>query len=250
MVLAAMLAGAVIAAAFGSDDPSRPGVLVEWLEAQDGVSTATPGRPPASEPTRVRATPSPAAPAAVEGFAYPIVDACLPLDDNLMPGAERAYRDGLHEGVDFYDSDNCAIIGDGTEVMAAKAGTVVRAGWDYEDLTFETLAELEARVAAGEGGAPDVYDAFRGRQVWIDHGDGTLTRYCHLSGIAEGIEEGIEVTQGELIAYVGESGTPESVTEPGTQFHLHLEIRVGENFLGEGLSADETRELYEEALAP
>lgn len=245
-----MLAGAVIAAAFGSDEPSRPRVLVEWLERAGDASTATLEQPPGSEATRVRPTPSPAAPAVIAGFAYPIVDACLPVDDNLMPGAERAYRDGKHEGVDFYDSDNCAMIGLGTEVLAAKAGTVVRAAWDYEDLTAETLAALEARVAAGEGGAPDVYDAFRGRQVWIDHGDGTLTRYCHLSGIAEGIEEGVEVAQGDLIAYVGESGTPESVTEPETQFHLHLEVRVGDRFLGEGLTADETRELYEEALAP
>jgi len=245
-----MLAGAVIAAAAGSDDPARPGVLVEWLERGENAPTVTPGEPPASAPTRVRATPSPAAPAVMEGFAYPIVDACLPADDNLMPGAERAYRDGFHEGVDFYDSDNCAIIGDGTEVMAAKAGTVVRADWDYEDLTSETLAELEARVAVGEGGAPDVYDAFRGRQVWIDHGDGTLTRYCHLSGIAAGVDVGVAVSLGEPIAYVGESGTPESVTEPGTQFHLHLEIRAGESFLGEGLPPDETRELYEEAFAP
>jgi murein DD-endopeptidase MepM/ murein hydrolase activator NlpD len=245
-----MLAGAAITAAFDGDDVSRPGVLVEWLEEAATAPTATPRQPPASEPTRVRATPSPEAPAAVEGFAYPIVDACLPLDDNLMPGAERAYRDGMHEGVDFYNADNCAFIEDGTAVMAAKAGTVVRADWDYEDLTFETLAELEARVAAGEGGSPDVYDAFRGRQVWIDHGDGTLTRYCHLSGVAEGIEEGVDVAQGELIAYVGESGTPESVTNPDTEFHLHFEIRVGESFLGQGLSAGETRELYEEALAP
>jgi len=245
-----MLAGAVIAAAFGSDEPSRPGVLVKWLERAEGASTATPEQPPGSEATRVPPTPSPAAPAAIAGFAYPIVDACLPVDDNLMPGAERAYRDGYHEGVDFYDSDNCAMIGLGTEVLAAKAGTVVRAAWDYEDLTAETLAALEARVAAGEGGAPDVYDAFRGRQVWIDHGDGILTRYCHLSGIAEGIEEGATVAQGDLVAYVGESGTPESVTDPGTQIHLHLEIRVGDRFFGEGRTAAETRELYEEAFAP
>lgn len=244
-----MLAGAVIAAAFGSDDSSPPGVLVEWIERQGAIPTATLEEPPASESTRPRPTPTSEAPAVV-GFSYPIVGACLPLDDNLMPGAERAYRDGRHEGVDFYNADNCASIDVGTEVLAAKAGTVVRADWDYVDLTPDTLAALEARVARGEGGDPDVYDAFRGRQVWVDHGDGTITRYCHLSGVAEGIEVGAAVAHGELIAYVGESGTPESVTSPGLEYHLHFEIRLGDRFLGQGLPPDETRALYEEALAP
>ena len=30
---------------------------------------------------------------------------------------------------------------------------------------------------------PDVLDSFRGRQVWVDHGHGIVTRYAHLSAI-------------------------------------------------------------------
>ena len=40
-----------------------------------------------------------------------------------MPGAPRAYRNGIHEGVDFYNADNCVPVDIGTEVLAAKVGT-------------------------------------------------------------------------------------------------------------------------------
>ncbi|MBI4571193.1 MAG: M23 family metallopeptidase, partial [Chloroflexi bacterium] len=194
------------------------------------------------------ATPGTAEPASATGFTWPIEGGCLPEDDNLLPGAPRPYRDGVHEGVDFYDADNCTLIGIDTEVLAAKAGTVVRADVDYQDLTPQELAELDARVANGEANDPDVLDAFRGRQIWIDHGGGVVTRYVHLNGVAEGIEEGTAVQGGDLIGYVGESGSPESVTDPGTETHLHFEIRVDEGYLGEGLPPDEVRDLYEQAF--
>lgn len=167
-----------------------------------------------------------------------------------MPGAPREYRRAIHEGVDFYDWDNCVFIGLGTEVVAAEDGTVIRADWAYQELTAERLAELEHEVERVGGGDPAVEDAFRGRQVWIEHRDGIVTRYAHLSGIADGVVVGMEVAAGELIGYVGDSGTPESVTDPNTQVHLHFEIRVGDTYLGQGQGPAETRRLYEQAFSP
>ncbi|HEX5370518.1 MAG TPA: M23 family metallopeptidase [Dehalococcoidia bacterium] len=175
----------------------------------------------------------------LHGFIYPIEGACLPRGDQLMPNAPRDYRNGTHEGIDFYGSDNCVPITRGTLVMAAKAGRVVRADAAYEDLT---PAQLSALLQAPN--APGALDAFRGRQVWIDHGSGVVTRYCHLSGIASGLQVGDSVKAGEIIAYVGESGTPQSVTNPGTEYHLHFELRVGDSYLGQGDSAPQVRSLY------
>lgn len=236
--------GTLVTVAFGDDNDSssEPGVVVDWIYDSDGAPTAAPTRVP-------RATSTPSA-ASVSGFRYPIEGGCLPDDDNLMPGAPREYRQGVHEGVDFYDSDNCAFVGLDSEVLAAKAGTVIRADHIYRDLTTADIAELEALVAENGGFDPEVEDTYRGRQVWIDHGDGIVTRYAHLNGIAEDIVVGSVVQAGDVIAYVGESGTPESVTDPGTQVHLHFEIRIGDGYLGEGLAPDAVRSLYEEALQP
>lgn len=166
-----------------------------------------------------------------------------------MPNAPRDYRSGTHEGVDMYQVDNCTQIGKGTPVRAAKDGTVIRADHAYQDLTQAKLDDLDRRIAAGDT-APDILDAFRGRQVWVDHGNGIVTRYCHLSAIPDAIQVGTKVAQGEVIAAVGDSGTPESITDPTAEMHLHFEVRAGDSYLGKGLPPDEVRQLYVNLFSP
>ncbi len=243
-----MLAGAVLAAAFGGDHRRAPAVQVELLGTAAPTQTSNVAAATSQPKTPQAATLRPT-PVSLSGFAYPIAGGCLPHNDDLMPGAPRQYRNGIHEGVDFYDSDNCTSIGLGTEVLAAKPGTIIRADSDYHDLTAAEIKDLEAR-ARFNGSDPQIEDTFRGRQVWVDHGDGIVTRYAHVSGIAAGIEVGKHVNQGELIAYVGESGTPESVSAPGTEYHLHFEIRVGATYLGQRLRPDAVRRMYGQAFSP
>jgi murein DD-endopeptidase MepM/ murein hydrolase activator NlpD len=201
-----------------------------------------------STPTPARAKATATAPApdlsVFRGFIFPLKDACLPSSDNLMPNAARSYRDGVHEGIDFYEVDNCTKIGLGTPVLAAKDGTVIRADHNYHDLTQAQLDALDARIAAGHAGDPDVLDMFRGRQVWVDHGHGIVTRYAHLSAIPDNIQVGTKVAQGETIAAVGDSGTPESVSDKTAEMHLHFELRAGDGFLGRGLPPEQVRALY------
>ena len=255
IVLAAMVLATLITIVFGDDDSDSPGVTVDWIvdggEGKTPAATAAPPRSSATAPPSSATAPPAGTPptARVTGFVYPIGGACLPDGDSLMPGAPRDYRLAIHEGIDFYDSDNCTSIGLQTEVVAAQTGIVVRAGWAYQELTPETLAEFEALVEETGGQSPTAIDAFRGRQVWIEHQDGTVTRYAHLAGIAESIVVGVAVNQGDLVGFVGESGTPESVTDPGAQGHLHFEIRVGESYLGQGLSPDGVRGLYLQAFS-
>jgi len=250
IVIGAMALATVVTFAFRGGDSDSPELTVEWIDNSEGTGTQT------VLATRTVPTGSPAAtvlprptPPTVVGFAYPIEGACLSTSRGLLPGAPREYRLATHEGMDMYEFDNCTAITLGTPVIAAKAGVVQRADVAYEDLTEDSLAELEALVVESGGTSEAAVDGFRGRQVWIEHQDGTVTRYAHLSGIAAGIEAGVVVDQGELIAFVGESGTPESVREPGTQYHLHFEIRVGNGFLGQGLSPEAARQLYAVAFS-
>ncbi len=58
---------------------------------------------------------------------------------------------------------------------------------------------------------------FNGNTIFIDHGEGLVTMYCHLDTI--GVTKGQEVKQGEVIAQVGMTGR---VTGP----HLHWSVSM------------------------
>ena len=96
------------------------------------------------------------------------------------------YRWGrLHAGIDIG-------VPYGTPIHAAAAGTVVLAGWT--------------------GGY--------GNYTCIDHGGGMATCYAHQSSYA--VSNGAEVSQGQVIGYVGSTGHSFGA-------HLHFEVRINGN---------------------
>jgi len=246
LVLASLIAlGAV--ACLGSDDPEVR------VTVNGGTPAGTP-LPPGETPTLVPFTPTAQASNLdiedLHGLTMPIEGACLPSGESLMPNAPREYRNGVHEGVDFYFGDACVVIERGTQVVAAYDGVVIRAQHDYVPLTLEDVERLDAETAAQGASSAETLDIYRGRQVWIDHGNGVITRYCHLDAIVPEIAEGTRVVAGQVVGAVGESGTPESVTAPGLELHLHFEVRIGEGFLGEGGSAEDVRAMYGRLFEP
>ena len=54
---------------------------------------------------------------------------------------------------------------------------------------------------------------------------------------------GTHVKQGDVVGYVGDSGTIESASNPDFELHLHFEVRVGDSYLGAGLDPFATRRL-------
>lgn len=78
----------------------------------------------------------------------------------------------------------------GKPIVAARAGTVIDAGWN-------------------SGGY--------GNYVMINHGDGFITIYGHMSSVAA--SNGQSVSAGQVIGYVGNSGR-------STGPHLHFEVRL------------------------
>lgn len=163
-------------------------------------------------------------PRQVTGLALPLDGAELPTDAELRPGAPRAYRAGWHEGIDFPAPA-------GTPVRAVAAGTIVRVDRDFTDWDDATRAAALAEANA-LGYTPErTLDTIRGRQVWIDRGRGIVTRYAHLSAVAD-LVVGQAVEAGQVVGAVGSSGLPEGGP------HLHLEVRVGASYLGEGLDGE------------
>ena len=163
----------------------------------------------------------------LSGFALPIAAIDPPTDQLYLPNSPRDYRAGYHEGIDF-------VANAGVPVLAAKAGTIARIDTGFKEwTTAEEQAAFDAAHAFGY--TPDAtLDRIRGRQVWIDHGHGIVTRYAHLSAVAP-LRVGDLVTQGQVIGAVGSSGYPEGGP------HLHFEIRDGDGFYGDGLALPQLR---------
>ncbi len=236
-----------------SEQPARiivNGTVVNDASPAPGTATGSASATLAPIPFTPTPYPSKLDPKDLRGFSAPLQGACLPSRDEVMPNAARDWRHGINEGVDFYDGDVCAPVHAGDPVLAMADGVVIRADLGYQDLTAAQFQALAAKTATETATDPQTLDAYGGRQIWIDHGNGVVTRYQNLSSIRSGIDVGIDVTAGQVIGTVGESGIPESVTAPGSQVHLHVEVRVGKGFLGEGLSPGAVRGLYERLFSP
>lgn len=94
-----------------------------------------------------------------------------------------------HEGVDVFANKE-------TPVYSAMAGTIVKAGWNE----------------------------YGGWRVTIRVDESTDFYYAHLSKYATGIKEGVKVTTGQLIGYVGNSGYGPEGTAGKFISHLHFSI--------------------------
>jgi murein DD-endopeptidase MepM/ murein hydrolase activator NlpD len=184
----------------------------------------------------------------MRGFSLPIEGATVTKRDFQMPGAPRHYRLGVHEGIDFYGNTVGVPVNRRTPVRAVADGVVVRALVDYEPITAAQADAWAAQSKSLGYTPPEVLDGYRGMQVWIDHGGGVVSRYAHLGGIETGIIEGTEVTRGQVIATVGNSGTPGSLHSQTYDVHLHLELWVGDHFVGQFLRPIEAREWLERIL--
>ena len=75
----------------------------------------------------------------------------------------------------------------------------------------------------------------------IDHGNGIVTRYCHLSRVVNDLPQ--VVARGTVIGFVGGSGTKSKTP------HLHFEIRFGETFFGKDMSPEDIRKLAMELFS-
>ncbi|MFP1630670.1 M23 family metallopeptidase [Zhengella sp. ZM62] len=127
------------------------------------------------------------------------------------PGAADPYcgpatYDG-HTGIDIRVR-SMADMARGVSVLAMREG-VVRGTRDGED---DRLVRTEADRKA-------IADRECGNGVLIDHGDGSVTQYCHMRQGSVRVRNGDKVARGQPIGQIGASGL--------AQFpHVHAELRI------------------------
>lgn len=206
-----------------SGKSTEPPVSVELLQlVPTGQPTPSPAPP---------VVPTPVIPTQLAGFASPVdtftPEQFLTWDAYVSPGEQRAYRCGIHQSWDVGQRR-------GLEVKTVKDGVVIRSDEDYKEMT---KAEREAvKTAACAIGQPSLSmsenyaqaaDKLFGRQVWIQHPDGTISKYSHLLDVT--VQVGQQVQQGQLIVigHVGSSGT-DTLGQPGGD---HLDFTI---FLPDG----------------
>jgi murein DD-endopeptidase MepM/ murein hydrolase activator NlpD len=171
----------------------------------------------------------------------PIAGAAIQMTDGQLPGAPRRYRNGTHQGVDYYQGFSGVPIREGTEVLAAADGRVIRIDHDFRELTPEQHAAYRRLSAQAPDTPADILDKFRGRQVWLEHQGRVITRYAHLEAVESGLAVGDQVYGGQRIGTVGNSGTSQAAAGSAGEVHLHFEIWLNGFYLGEGLPPDEIR---------
>jgi murein DD-endopeptidase MepM/ murein hydrolase activator NlpD len=96
----------------------------------------------------------------------------------------------MHTGVDWGG------LPVGTPILATGNGTLVKAGW-----------------AGGYG-----------RHIEIQHANGYMTTYSHMSGFAKGMAPGTKVKLGQVIGYLGSTGL-------STGPHIHYEVKINNNLV-------------------
>ncbi len=132
-------------------------------------------------------------PALLLGLLLALPAAAAPPDGGfcgrmLMPAVQ------LHElsrGFSAHHSGVDLMAPYGSPIRAAAGGTVIYAGWYYA----------------------------YGNIVDIQHADGVITRYAHMSAFAPTIARGTPVAAGEIIGQIGTSGNAHGA-------HVHFEVRI------------------------
>ncbi|WP_035425678.1 M23 family metallopeptidase [Halalkalibacterium ligniniphilum] len=175
----------------------------------------------------------------------PIKNAQVSTIESHLPGAPREYRNGFHEGIDWYDFASGGDITTETPIYAMADGVVVRADHDYEEYSSPEERDKDLALATELGETPEyIFDRLRGQQVWVQYQNGVMNRFAHLSSIPESIKVGDRVNSDTVIGYVGNSGTSSAVNQQFDEgLHLHQDLLIYGELFWKPLTLEETKEV-------
>ena len=177
-----------------------------------------------------------------EKILFPVKGAVLTNKPNLLPNAQRSYRNGIHEGVDI-------VVSFMTPVYASLDGIIVVANTEYQDVDIESYERFLKTTDIMKKTPMDIYShILLGKHIIIDHGFEylsnyrTTSTYAHLEKIYN-IKVGDVVKKGDLIGYVGNTGTRYGALNNLLGAHLHWEIHFenesNKYYLGQNITNED-----------
>ncbi len=178
-----------------------------------------------------------------EKLFFPVKGLSLPERKNLLPNAQRKYRNGIHRGIDIIVSYN-------TPVYATFDGIIIYENDSYQDVSLDLYNIFLEKTNQLKRTPSDLYNhILLGKHIIIDHGYDFLPKYrttsiyAHLSQIDQNIKVGLKVKKGELIGYVGNSGTKYGAMNNTLGAHLHWEVHFenekNKYYLGENIESED-----------
>ena len=186
------------------------------------------------------------------GLVTPIPGATFSLAGKHLPGAPRDYRAGTHQGFDFFNGLSGRPLATDEPVVAIADGEIVRIDRAYEEPGVEKRAYY-AEISDEPGFMGEfALDQLRGRQVWIRHGEGHVSRYAHLSEVHPELQPGDEVQQGQAIGLMGNTGIPPTEDQLSPAPHLHFELWSPDGlvYMGQDLTPLESHRLIAQQFGP
>jgi hypothetical protein len=163
--------------------------------------------------TQVGAGPNPYKLPWAAGERYSVMQGNSRFDDShqCTSGCSTHNDDAMRFAFDFD-------LPEGTQVLAARAGTVVLANGNWPSDHCGGVSTSDGGTSAGRVVGNET------NYVEIDHGDGTSALYLHLSQLSPSIERkvktGERVEQGEVLGRSGKTGFTQCVP------HLHFQVET------------------------
>jgi peptidoglycan LD-endopeptidase LytH len=174
-------------------------------------------------------------------LSLPLVGARLPTSVDNLPNAPRVYRRGVSQGFVFTGVDAGVQVQFGMPVLAVADAKVKLLTSNFKELTPKEFQVLLTKVK--DGASQNDLNLLRGRQVSLLHKNGVVTRYGHLSSINPNLTYATEIKRGDVIGFVGNSGTLDGTRGTKNNARLLFEIWLENEtkFFGAGLSSDTVR---------
>lgn len=179
------------------------------------------------------------------GYSVPVPGTTFPLSPQYLPGAERHKGIGASRGFEFSDGFVGRPLGPNPTVVAVAAGTVVRVDRAFAPLEAGEREFLSSRAGGSGPIANLALDRLHGRQVWIEHEGGYVSRYARLSEVDPKLRSGDSVRQGQPIGLMGNTGGLFTDALPTSAPRLHFEMWLpdGIGYLGQDMTPLESHSI-------